>query len=145
MKTIKHTLLGILGLALMIALPAGAQSSPAEVAEAFHRAIATADEAAVEKLLAPDVMILEGGHAQKNRADYMASHMKADMAFIPHMARTVLDREVAEDGDLAWVTTFSTMKGNFRDRDYDFASREMLVMKRVDGAWQITLVHWAGK
>ncbi len=145
MKTIKHTLLGVLGLALMIALPAGAQSSPEEVAEAFHKAIAASDEAAVEKLLSTDVLILEGGHAQKSRTDYMASHMKADMAFIPHMERAVLDRKVASDGDLAWVTTFSTMKGNFRDRDYDFASREMLVMKRVDGAWQITLVHWADK
>jgi len=145
MKTMKQTLVGAIGLALIIALPAGAQSSPEEIAEAFHKAIATADDAMVEKLLAPDVMILEGGHAQKSRADYMESHMKADMAFIPHMQRTVLDRKVASDGDLAWVTTFSTMKGNFRDRDYDFASREMLVMKRVDGAWQITLVHWADK
>ncbi|SDD41246.1 YybH family protein [Kordiimonas lacus] len=145
MNTMKHTLVGMMGLALMIALPAKAQTSPEEVADAFHKAIETADEAAVERLLAPEVMILEGGHAQTSRADYMGGHMKSDMTFIPHMTRTVLDRKATTDGDLAWVVTFSTMKGTYKGKDYDFASREMLVMKKTDGAWQITLVHWADK
>lgn len=145
MKSMKHTLVAMLGLVLMMALPAAAQSSPEEVADAFNKAIESADEAAVERLLAPDVMILEGGHAQKSRADYMAGHMKSDMAFIPHMTRTVLDRQVSADGDLAWVVTFSTMKGNFKGKDYDFSSRELLVMKKTEGTWQITLVHWNDK
>lgn len=144
MKTIKQMIAGMIGL-LFLALPAGAQSSPEEAADAFHKAIETADEAAVERLLAPDVKILEGGHAQKSRAAYMAGHMKSDMAFIPHMNRTVQDRKVSTDGDLAWVVTFSTMKGTYKGKDYEFASREMLMMEKRDGNWQITLVHWADK
>lgn len=146
MKTMKQTFIGMVGLALMIASPAlASHAGPEEAADAFNTAIEKADPAAVEHLLAEDVMILEGGHAQKSRAEYMGGHMKSDMEFIPHMTRTVTDRSVHTDGDLAWVVTFSNMKGTFRGRDYDFKSREMLVMKRIDGDWKITLVHWGDK
>lgn len=126
-------------------LPASADSTPEASADAFHAALASGDEKAVEMLLASDVKILEGGHAQTSRADYMAGHMKSDMAFMPHMQRTVLDRTVNAAGDTAWIVTFSRLKGTYNHKDYDLASRELLVMERAGTGWRITLVHWTDK
>ncbi|NVJ97318.1 MAG: nuclear transport factor 2 family protein [Alphaproteobacteria bacterium] len=136
----------ILALAIAFSAPQTlAENTPEGVADAFHDAITYGDEKAVKAALAPHVKILEGGHAQTSRADYMAGHMKSDMAFIPYMVRTVLERDTKIDGDIAWVTTFSRMKGSYNGKDYDFPSRELLVIENIEGKWQITLVHWTDK
>lgn len=129
----------------ILSLPVYAGSTPEASADAFHAALTTSDKKAVEMLLASDVKILEGDHAQTSRANYMAGHMKSDMAFMPHMQRTVLDRTVNTDGDTAWVVTFSRLEGTYNDKAYDLASRELLVMQRAPAGWQITLVHWTDK
>lgn len=130
---------------LGISWSTAASDGPEAIADAFHDALTYGDATAIEALLAPDVKILEGDHAQTSRADYMSGHMKSDMAFIPYMVRTVLDRSVSADGDIAWVVTHSNLKGSFNDRDYDMSSRELLVMERAGTSWRITLVHWTDK
>lgn len=118
---------------------------PALVADAFQAALYAGDGDAVDKLLADDVMILESGHAQKSKAEYMGGHMKSDMAFLPNVTSTIIDRKVSQAGDLAWVITHSQMKGDYKGQAVDSASREMLVMNHNGHDWQITLVHWGDK
>lgn len=144
---IRTVLIGIVALfgAAQIASVRAEGTTPAQIADAFHEALTFGNAASVGLLLAPDVTILEGDHAQKSRQAYMEGHMKSDMAFMPYMQRTVLDRQVSIDGDLAWVTTFSKLKGSYNDRAYDLASRELLVMRKTSDGWQITLVHWSEK
>ncbi|WP_262696077.1 DUF4440 domain-containing protein [Kordiimonas aquimaris] len=125
--------------------PDAVRSDPGLVADALYTALREGDEAAVEKILAEDVLILEGGHAQTSRADYMGGHMKSDMAFLPNVNSATLDRKVAQAGDLAWVITHSRTQGSYRDKEIDELSREMLVMKHDGHNWRVTLIHWGEK
>lgn len=124
---------------------ASARIDPALVADALYQALNVGDGEAVGKLLAKDVMILESGHAQTSRAEYMEGHMKSDMAFLPFVTNEILDRSVEQSGDTAWVITHSRMIGTYQDEAIDSISREMLVMKYNGHDWQITLVHWSEK
>ncbi len=118
---------------------------PAQSADALHGALVAGNHDLVASLLAEDVVILEAGHAQKSRAEYMSGHMISDMAFLAGIDREVLDQSASEAGDLAWVITHSRMTGSWNDSPVDMPSREMLVMKHNGTAWQITLIHWGDK
>ena len=115
---------------------------PAQTADAFHAALVSGDKGFVASVLAEDVVILESGHAQKSRAEYMSGHMISDMAFLAGIDRELLDRNASEAGDLAWVITHSRMTGTYNDTEIDMRSREMLVMRRNGTAWEIELIHW---
>ncbi len=125
--------------------PDAVRSDPGLVADALYTALREGNEAAVEKILAEDVLILEGGHAQTSRADYMGGHMKSDMAFLPNVNSTTLDRKVNQAGGLAWVITHSRTQGAYRDKEIDELAREMLVMKHDGHEWRVTLIHWGEK
>ena len=115
---------------------------PAGVSDALFAALKRGDAEAVSSLLADDVMILEGGHAQISKADYMAGHMVSDMAFLAEIQNEVLSREASEAGDIAWVTTHTRSSGFYKRKPINSASREFLLMKRTDGAWKITHIQW---
>lgn len=125
--------------------PNTTKSDPAITADAFHQALLDGDEKAVAKLLASDVVILESGHAQHSREEYMSGHMKSDMAFLPKIQREVIDRKSSQSENLAWVITHSRMFGEYKEQAIDMPSREMLVMKHNGDRWEITLVHWGDK
>ena len=116
-----------------------------KVADDLSAAIHASDADTVKRLLAEDVKILESGHAQKSRDEYMGGHMLSDMKFLSTLKSTINDRQVSVAGDLAWVITHSQMTGEYKDRKIDRASREMLVMKHDGHDWKITLIHWGYK
>ena len=118
---------------------------PAAVSDALYAALKSGNVAAVDALLAADVLIVEGGHAQLSKADYMAGHMKSDMAFLPHTESKTLSREVGLAGDTAWVTTHSQRTGTYKGKSVDGTGREFLVMKRKKNGWKITLIQWSDK
>lgn len=118
---------------------------PALTADAFHQALMNGDEKAIETLLAQEVVILESGHAQHSREEYMSGHMKSDMAFLPNIEREIIDRKTSQSGNLAWVITHSRMFGEYKGQPVDMPSREMLVLKHSGDRWEITLVHWGNK
>lgn len=120
-------------------------ADPALVADALFAALQSGNAEAVSQILAEDVLILEGGHAQTSRSDYMNGHMKSDMAFLPNITNTILDRKVSQAGDLAWVVTLSKTEGRYKDTVIDEVSREMLVMKHDGHSWRVTLIHWGEK
>lgn len=125
--------------------PNAVRTDPALVADALYMALRNGDEGSVANILAEDVMILEGGHAQTSREDYMSGHMKSDMAFLPNVTNTTLDRKTSQAGDLAWVITHSRTQGEYKDKPIDETSREMLVMKHDGHAWRVTFIHWGDK
>lgn len=125
--------------------PDAVLTDPALVADALFAALQSGNTEAVKKILAEDVVILEGGHAQTSRSDYMSGHMKSDMAFLPNITNTILDRKVSQAGDLAWVITQSKTEGQYKDTVIDELSREMLVMKHDGHNWRVTLIHWGEK
>lgn len=119
------------------------KGDPAQIADALYAALVEGDDTTVGKLLSENIVILEGGHAQKSRDEYMSGHMKSDMAFLPNINREIISREVSQSDGLAWVITHSRSTGTYKGKELNFTSREMLVMRHNGTAWQITLIHWA--
>jgi uncharacterized membrane protein/ketosteroid isomerase-like protein len=118
---------------------------PAAVSEAFYTALRSGDVNAVSMLLADDVLILEGDHAQTSKAEYMAGHMKSDMAFLPNVTSETLSREAGQASDSAWVTTHSRISGTYRDKKVDATNREFLLLRRIGDHWKIVMIQWADK
>lgn len=114
-------------------------------AEAFRRALAAGDEAAVRVLLAPDALIYEAGGQERSRDEYMSHHMKGDMAFLAKAQMQVVERKHDAGGELAWVATRARITGTHRDRTVDVFSTESLVLRRGAGGWQIVHVHWSSR
>lgn len=115
---------------------------PEHVANALTLALKAQDKDTVKSLLDKDVLVLEGGHAQRSRAEYMNGHMINDMAYLKVMELETVSQAASVDRDLAWVTSTTRMKGNFRDQEIDEETKEFLIMRKYDGVWRITHIYW---
>ncbi|WP_417461157.1 DUF2231 domain-containing protein [Kordiimonas sp.] len=115
------------------------------ISNAFYAALKAGDEATVARLLADDVLIIEGGHAQTTKAAYMSGHMKSDMAFLPNMESKTLSRETGQAGDRAWVVTHSRTIGNYRGQEYNRMGREFMLLRQKGHDWKIELIEWADR
>lgn len=117
--------------------------SPAAVVEAFGAALKGGDAAMLEKLLAPDVLIAEGGGAERSFAEYQSHHMPADMEFTKAVETTIKDRRVFEGVDMTTVVTSAQTHGAFRGRTIHSRMMETMVLRRSGGAWRIAHIHWS--
>lgn len=123
--------------------PPAAPDTPAGTVDAFAAALRAGDQATVERLLAPDVVIAEGGGAERSLAEYASHHMSADMAFTGAVQFTIERREVIDSGDVATVISQSQAQGEFRGRPVHLRMMETMVLRRVEGAWRIAHIHWS--
>ena len=121
----------------------GADHPAILVAARLHAAIAAGDVDTLRSLLAPEVLIFESGGVESSLAEYAGHHMPADMAFMKSMQEDVMSRQVFDAGDWATVVTHSRVHGVYEGQDVDLSSTETLVMKNVDGQWQIVHIHWS--
>ncbi len=126
--------------------PRGSSDSAAVAAavEAYHAALRTGDSSAALALLAADAVVLEAGGVE-TVAEYRAGHLPGDMAFA---AATTAERgavAVAVRGDVAWASSVSRVRGEFRGRAVDVDSAELMVLVRQDGHWRIAAIHWSSR
>ena len=105
-----------------------------DTADRFHAALASGDRAAMEALLSPDAVVLEGG-AHESRAEYLSGHFARDAASLAGTAPEPLYRRTGVAGDAAWVAS--------TQRVGDATMAELLVMKRTAGGWRVSAVHWS--
>lgn len=112
--------------------------------QAFHRALAEADSAAVRELLADDAVVAEGGGLE-TREEYLAGHMGADMRFAAAVTREPrLVRVVAAAG-VAWVLSASRTTGSLGERTIDSRGAELMVLSRDGERWRIRAIHWSSR
>lgn len=130
---------------LSITAIADTQTSALMVAEQFSDALGSGDESVVLDLLADDVLIYESGGVEASRDEYAGHHLPADMKFLAGMEKTLLSQKVFEQGDLAIITSRSTLKGSYRDKPIDSKSTETLVLKRSENGWKIVHIHWSSR
>lgn len=150
----KNTLMyGTMLLCLLAATPVLAQDhahhtmkpeTPEATADAFRAAMVAGDSSAVAALLADDVVILEGGKAE-SKNEYLSHHFHGDKRFLAAMSREPISRKVSTEGHAAWVASISRLHGNYRDRDIDLNSAELLVMRHGADGWQIAAIHWSSR
>lgn len=125
---------------------AAASDSPIAAVEAFHAALKSGDVAAVKSWLAPDVLIFEGGGAERSLDEYAGHHLPADMAFLKDAQIDVLKTASGGDDATAWVNSESRIRGkSSKGRPLDVRSTETALLRREGDRWRIVHVHWSSQ
>lgn len=121
-------------------------SSPQAAVDAFQAALKSGDAKAAEGWLAPDVLIYEGGGAERSRAEYVGHHLVADMAFLKTAQVDVLKRASGGDENEAWITTESRIRGqSSKGKPLDVASTETALLRKTSEGWRIVHLHWSSQ
>jgi ketosteroid isomerase-like protein len=126
---------------------ANVPSDSADVLEAvrrYHSALATGDSATALSLLAPDAVILESGGVEA-REEYRSHHLPADIDFARAVPSERANSRVTVRGDVAWVSSTSTSRGEFRGRPINSRGAELMVLSREANGWKIRAIHWSSR
>jgi len=148
----RYATLAALLAASAITLPraAAAQATRADsgavvqVIHRFHEALTRGDSSAALALLAPDVVIMEGGGVERF-ADYRSHHLSGDIAFARAVPSTRGPVQVVVSGDAAWAWSTGVTQGTYKDRAINSSNAELMVVSRVNGAWLIRSIHWSSR
>lgn len=118
-------------------------TAAAGVVDAFHAALEHGETDAALALLADDVLIFEGGGAERSKAEYAEHHLAADAAFSAAVPSVQYRRLARAGADSAWVATESRTTGTFNGRPIDSLSVETMVLRREADGWRISHIHWS--
>lgn len=121
----------------------GMDSAPAKLVKKFHKALRVGDEATVMMALSEEVLIYEGGNAERSLADYVSHHMYADMAYLKAINITLKEHQVRIMGDIAISTSISHSTGEYKSKKIDSTGMETLVLAKQSGGWKIIHIHWS--
>lgn len=129
-----------------VAAPLAAQESADVVAvvQAFHAALLRGDSTAALALLSDDATILESG-GRETKAEYRAHHLPADIAFVQAVRGESATPDVTVMGDVAWATSTSASRGEYKGRAVDAAGAELMVLSRTAAGWRIRAIHWSSR
>ena len=120
-------------------------SAVAAVVARYHRALAEGDSATALSLLAPDAVVLESGGVE-TRDEYRSHHLPGDIQFARAVRSDRSPVRVTVSGDVAWASSTSTTRGEFRGRAVNSAGAELMVLSReAGGAWRIRAIHWSSR
>lgn len=122
-------------------LKARAVPNAEEVAVAFHRALQQGNRDAVLALLSADVTVSEAGHTQ-SRSEYASGHLGEDIAFLKTAEIKPISLASMPKGDGAVVGSDSEIRKTVDGQLKILRSRELLTLKRENGAWKITAIDW---
>ena len=116
----------------------------AAVIERYHHALAAGDSALALTLLADDAVVLESGGIE-TRDEYRSHHLPADIQFASAVSSTRDAPRVVTRGDVAWASSTSRTRGEFRGRSIDSAGAELMVLVRTTNGWRIAAIHWSSR
>jgi ketosteroid isomerase-like protein len=127
-----------------VALAASDSSDVAAVVVAYHVALASGDSTAALTLLTPDALIVESGGIE-TLAEYRSHHLPADIGFARAIKSERSPVRVVVQGDAAWATSTSTAQGEYRGRQINSSSAELMVLSRTAAGWKIRAIHWSSR
>lgn len=87
-----------------------------EVVDAFHTALKAGDAKGAMALLPDDVLIYEGGGAEKSKAEYASHHLEADIAFLKGIMQSISARSAKATGDMVLVTSQGETTGTYKNK-----------------------------
>lgn len=115
------------------------------VAARFGKALAAGDLQTVEALLAPDVLILETGGAERSRAEYLLHHAISDARFLKDSHHQLKRRTARTSGDLAWIGSESELHASKDGKPLTLLSTETMVLRKTGADWRIVHIHWSSR
>mgnify|MGYP000949333356 CR=1 FL=1 len=127
------------------ALPAAAMVPEITIDAAFRAALASGNAQLAASYLSDDVLIFEGGHIERSKAEYQSHHLKSDIAFARATQYRVLSRAVKVVDGTAWTTTEGQTTGEWRGRAINSIGIETMVMRKTAGQWCIVHIHWSSR
>ncbi len=110
----------------------------------FETAIVENNAKLASKLLHADAIILEG-RGSETKDQYLSHHFHSDGRFLSAIERKEMSQEIKTEGNIAWVSTITSMKGTYSDREIDLTSLELAVLKKEEGNWKIIALHWSSR
>jgi len=115
-----------------------------EALDNFKTAIIENDSEAASNVMADDALILDGS-GMETKEEYLSHHFHSDGKFLKAMNRKILTQKISIEGNTAWVSTVSSMKGTYSEREIDLTSLELAVLKKAGSDWKITAIHWSSR
>lgn len=112
-----------------------------QVALAFHRALQQGKRDAVLALLSADVTVNEAGHTQ-SRSEYASGHLGEDIDYLKTAEVKPISLASMPMGDAAMVGSESEIRTTVEGKLQVQRSRELLTLKRENGAWKILAIRW---
>lgn len=134
-----------LGMPVYVQNIAPAAADAVKVVDAFSAAIKAVKLDEAEKLLDPQVLILESGSSERSRDEYMQSHAIADAAFLQNAKQQLRYRQAQVEGNVAWVATESTLDAVQNGKPIMLLSTETMILKKTDAGWKIVHIHWSSR
>lgn len=142
MRTLLTTLFILVGTSFVYSQQTTQEKEVVDTLDKFHQAIVENNTSKAGKLLSNSVRILEGGNVE-TKEEYLSHHFHSDGKFLSAMNREVDSQTVTVEGNTAWVSTQSHTWGTYSDRKLDLNSLELAVLRKVNGNWKITALHWS--
>ncbi len=140
----------ILCLALLAAVNSFAETAAPDaaaikrIAEEFHQALAAGKSDRMIELLDSEALIVEGGHVQ-TRDEYQTEHLAADITYAAAVPGKQLSALVRQEGDVAWVTSTFTVKGQYKTKEINELAAETMVLTKTADGWRIRAIHWSSQ
>ncbi|MCA0900096.1 MULTISPECIES: YybH family protein [Microbulbifer] len=121
----------------------GMDTDAGKVVTGFHKALRSGDEQTLREHLHNDVLIFEGGKAERSLEEYASHHMKSDIKFLKQLQVEQLELQVTQRGEMAWSAGRTRSTGEYKGRKMDISGMESLVLRKVEGQWKIVYIHWS--
>jgi hypothetical protein len=120
----------------------GDSAAIVRVSSRFHEILSTGDTAGINRLLAADLKVIEGG-AVENRQEYLSHHLAAVIEFAKAVKEERTSFSHKCDGTVAWLVSTSNSTGRFHDRDINSEGAELMLLSRTSEGWKIRAIHWS--
>ena len=128
----------------IIDVPEEAQAA-VDLVDAFGEALVAGDFEQVEAMLAPDVIVLEGGGVESSRSEYLSHHARADARFLAGAETKLLQRRARIEGNTAWVANRSELHTREDGKPLVLLSTETMVLSNTPSGWRIVHIHWSSR
>jgi ketosteroid isomerase-like protein len=124
-----------------VSFAALAADGPAQIVEAYHKALGGSDPQAVLKFMANDADVFEQGFVDPARDDYAKASLARDMDFAAKTKREVQSQQSSADANLAWVETLTRTSGTYENGKVDLSGAETVILRKDGNDWKIVHVH----
>ncbi len=129
------------------AAPAHASDESAAVAAVitrFHSALSAGDAQTATNLLAADATVMESG-GRESRAEYLQHHLLEDIKFSKVVPSKSGPLAITVQGDVAWASSTSTVRGTYESKAINLAGAELIVLSKSASGWEIRAIHWSSR
>lgn len=113
------------------------------VIQRFHESLERHDVAAIEALVAPDVVVLENGHRNDGWQDFRDKHLVPEFKEPAAPSKWEFVK-VSASSDMGWGYTKQTISATGKDgKPAGYLVWSAYVLQKAGPAWKVVLLDWS--